>query len=226
MWYVLHGLARAGITRCVVVAGYRQEILRRLLPSLTPPRMDIVIVFNPAWERANGLSVLTAQPALADCRRFLLHMSDHLVEPDAIRHMLHADASPALLIDTNPTPSCDLDDATRVFVEHGLVRRIGKGLTPFNGVDTGVFLLDHSVFPALREAGGRGDESLSGGMRVLAGQGRLTSVPLPSGARWQDVDTPVDLAYASREMAAGWRQRWITGDDVRPENNGGTDGFP
>jgi choline kinase len=226
LWYVLHGLSRAGIARCVVVVGYRHEQIEARLPSLTPRGMEITTVYNALWERPNGLSVQSAEHFMSGCTRFVLHMSDHLVDPRAVHHVVEVGRAPSLLVDSSPGQECDLVDATRVWVEEGFVARIGKHLEPFNAIDTGVFMLDHSVFPTLEEAAHGGDESLTGGMRILASQGRLGAVLLPSGARWHDVDTAEDMVSAERILAQGWSYAWATASMASDPPQGGLHGFP
>ena len=210
LWYVLRGLGLAGIRRCVVVVGYLRHLIESRLPGLVPAGMEVTTVVNPAWERPNGLSVLRARAELSDVPRFVVHMADHLIEPQALECLLGSTRVPGLLVDPNPSATCDLEDATRVWVEDASVCRIGKLLEPFNGVDTGAFILDHSVFGALEESADGGDESLTGGMRRLARRGSLAAVALPAGAEWLDIDTARDLALAARLLAAGWGHEWMS----------------
>src|SRR5205823_1769436 len=59
------------------------------------------------------------------------------------------------------------------------------------------------IFPALREAGTRGDHSLAGAVSSLAMQRGLLPVPLPPRCWWQDVDTPRDLKAARTRLRGG-----------------------
>ena len=54
----------------------------------------------------------------------------------------------------------------------GKINNIGKGLTDFNGFDTGIFRCPPAIFGALeRCAAESGDTSLSGAVRVLGRRG-------------------------------------------------------
>ena len=72
-------------------------------------------------------------------------------------------------------------------------------------IDCGAFLLPVEVFDAQRRVAARGDGSLAGVVTELAATTPLAAVPLPSGTRWQDVDTPEDLRRVSKLLRA-----WLT----------------
>src|SRR3954452_6200112 len=96
----------------------------------------------------------------------------------------------------------DLDDVTRVRTEGRLVRDIGKGISSFDGFDTGAFMCTGRVVDALRDAAAAGETSLSAGVEGLSAAGRLERCDV-TGARWVDVDTRRDLRVASRWLLAG-----------------------
>ena len=59
----------------------------------------------------------------------------------------------------------DMGDVTRVKTAGGKIDSIGKGLTDFNGFDTGIFQCAPAIFGALeRCAEESGDTNLSGAM--------------------------------------------------------------
>ena len=72
---------------------------------------------------------------------------------------------------------------------------IGKNLTRYDALDTGMFLCSPSLFNRLEAAKRNGDCSLSDGMRELAREQKLTAFDIGE-ARWQDVDTPEAFAHA------------------------------
>jgi 1L-myo-inositol 1-phosphate cytidylyltransferase len=93
-------------------------------------------------------------------------------------------------------PTADLDDVTKVRVEGGAIRDIGKELTEYNAFDTGIFLCTPALFGALEESFRDGDYSLSGGIRVLASRGKARVFDV-GDALWIDVDD--SPAYARAE---------------------------
>ncbi|HLA38899.1 MAG TPA: NTP transferase domain-containing protein, partial [Candidatus Glassbacteria bacterium] len=182
----------------VVVTGFRHEKLEADLTRLLAGRLRVTFVFNPEWERANGVSVLAARKALAGESRFILTMSDHVFEPALAERLL---ASPpgrgecVLAVDQNLGRVFDIADATKVKLSaDGRIRQIGKSLIDFEAADMGVFYCTPALFSALDKAITSGSgESLSDGIRILCEAGRMRSADV-TGCMWQDVDNLESLA--------------------------------
>ena len=69
------------------------------------------------------------------------------------------------------------EEATRVVVEEGKVREIGKGLGHYDGVDCGFFLCTSALFDTLAEEAEEGRHALTDGIRALAHRGRANGCP-------------------------------------------------
>jgi choline kinase len=197
---VIGTAARAGARSFCVVTGYLAEQIESALPaSAALAGLELRFVRNPEWERENGVSVACAAGSVGD--RFALLMSDHLFEERVLARLLAepiADDEVILAVDTRIEnhPTVDLDDVTKVRVEAGAIRDIGKALTDYNAFDTGMFLCTPALFAALEESFGRGDHSLSGGIRTLAARGKARVFDVGDGL-WIDVDD--DAAYQRAE---------------------------
>jgi CDP-L-myo-inositol myo-inositolphosphotransferase len=101
----------------------------------------------------------------------------------------------------------DMEDVTRVKTEGDKLRAIGKGLTDFNGFDTGIFLCTPSIFGALEYCAKEyGDTSLSAAVRVLAGEDRVKTVDV-SGYFVIDVDDPSAFKRAENALLANLRDK-------------------
>lgn len=203
-----HVIARArsaGVERFFVVTGYRGEEVRGHLDRYCRQEsLQLVHIVNDSWQRANGVSVLAAKPHLDG--PFLLGMCDHIVDPDILRALLSSTAEPdtvTLAVDFNIAGSInDLEDVTRVQCSEGRIERIGKGLTDFNALDTGVFRCTPILFRALEASQAEGDDSISGAMNVLARWGKARAFDV-QGRLWIDVDDPPSLEKAEELLAAG-----------------------
>jgi 1L-myo-inositol 1-phosphate cytidylyltransferase len=197
---VMCTVAAAGIRSFCVVTGYLAGEIERFVPaSPLLTGLDVRFVRNADWERANGLSVACAAPCLSG--RFVLLMSDHLFDGEILSRLLAepiADDEVILAVDSQIVnhPTADLDDVTKVRVEGGAIRDIGKALTEYNAFDTGIFLCTPALFDALAESSRGGDDSLSGGIRVLASRGKARVFDVGDGL-WIDVDD--SPAYARAE---------------------------
>lgn len=203
--HVIARARRAGVERFFVVSGYRGEEVRAHLDRYSAQEsVEVVHIVNESWQRANGVSVLKAQPHLDG--PFLLSMCDHLVDPSILRALLSISAEPdtvTLAVDFNIADSInDLEDVTRVKCSNGRIERIGKALDDFNAFDTGVFLCHPVLFEALEASQAEGDDSLSGAMNVLARSGKARTFDV-QGRLWIDVDDPPSLEKAEGLLAAG-----------------------
>jgi 1L-myo-inositol 1-phosphate cytidylyltransferase len=193
---VMCTVASTGIRRFRVVTGYLADRIEEFVPASPLLRgLEVGFVHNDDWEQANGISVACAAPSLG--RRFLLLMSDHLFDPQILTRLLAeplADDEVILAVDSRIEnhPTADLEDVTKVRVEGGRIRDIGKTIVDYNAFDTGIFLCTPALFGALAESFRSGDHSLSGGIRTLAARGKARVFDV-GDALWIDVDD--DAAY-------------------------------
>lgn len=188
---VMCSAAQAGIGTFHVVTGHLAERIESFVPaSPLLAGLDVDFIHNAQFERENGISVACAAGRTAD--RFVLLMSDHLFEPRILSRLIAepiAADEVILAVDSriHGHPTVDLDDVTKVLVEGGAIRDIGKGIAEYNAFDTGMFLCTPALFAALDESFECADFSLSGGMRVLAGRGKARVFDIGDGM-WIDVD--------------------------------------
>ena len=203
--HVMDRARQAGIDRFTVVSGYRGDELRRHLDAAASrDGTHVTHVVNHDWNRANGVSVLKAEPFLAG--PFLLTMCDHVVDPGIFRRLMALRPRPdgvVLAVDLNVDhPLNDPEDVTRVKTENGRIARIGKLLPEFDCYDTGVFLCAPVMFDALRESQASGDDSISGAMNVLSGWNKAHVLDI--GDRlWIDVDDAVAHGNAEALLRSG-----------------------
>jgi len=199
--HVCLGMARAGVREFLVVTGYRGERIRERLTNFGRDHsLTIDFVENEDWRLGNGISVVKAGTRLTGA--FFLTMADHLFDTRIIE-ILRATGVPkdgvrlAADFRIDQHPWVDLADVTRVWIEAEKIREIGKNLTRFNAFDTGLFLATPGLFSALTESIAAGDDSLSGGIRRLAGQDLALATDI--GERfWIDVDDRAAVARALR----------------------------
>jgi choline kinase len=193
---------RAGITSVHLVLGYDADRVGDLACSAAPPGLRVHTHLNRDWTQENGLSVLAARPCLAETP-FAVLMGDHLFDVQALERLLSAPrrtGETLLCVDTRPGRPDVVDEATRVRMTAGRVTAIDKGLDPFDGLDTGLFVCDPNLFAALESSCAEGDTTLSGGIRKLSARGLVRGVDI-GDARWCDVDTIDDVPEAEQVAA-------------------------
>lgn len=199
----IRSAVEAGADDFYVVTGYQGAHVRDFLGPLAV-RLGIPItpLINEDWGKENGFSVLKAREYLHE--PFLLLMADHLFDQSVAHDMMAhppAEREIILAVDKDTRNSLiDMEDVTRVKTKDGKIGNIGKGLTDFNGFDTGIFLCSPAIFEALEHSTEKyGDTTLSGAVRILAARGRASAFHT-SGRFWIDVDDPTTFSQAEKAL--------------------------
>ena len=196
---VIDSALEAGVDDFYVVVGYNGANVRAHLEEVSRSKnILITIIENYEWQRANGISVLKAQPYLNE--PFLLLMADHIFDSEIASQLIHRSSENKgiiLAVDENlQNTLVDMKDVTRVLVEENQIKKIGKGLESYNCFDTGIFLCDPVLFTAIETSSkNQQDDSLSGGVRILAKQGKAGAMPI-NGSFWCDIDDPDNFKQA------------------------------
>ncbi|MFQ5969521.1 MAG: sugar phosphate nucleotidyltransferase [Nitrososphaerales archaeon] len=189
---------KSGITKFCIVTGYNGDKIRNRLADGKKYGVEIEYVQNDEWDRGNGISTLKAQNYFR--QPFILLMSDHIYDCRILESLLTTNVGEdecILCVDRNFPPHLNLDDATKVLAEDNRIKEIGKKIKNYNGIDTGIFLCNPIIFAALEESSGKGDYSLSGGIRILAQRNNMRC-KIIEGNFWIDVDDDKDLKNAER----------------------------
>lgn len=205
--HVLSALARASVRRVHVVTGYQGAAIRHHVESTAGSeqlhRLEIGWLDNPAFDRPNGLSLLVADGRVRP--PFLLLMADHLFEVRTLQRFLGQPAPAGgglLAVDSKVGQVFDLPDATKVRSQGGDLDALGKDVSPYNAIDTGMFQFDAAIFEAMRLSAARGEESLTAGVSELARRHTMRTWDI-GDAEWIDVDTPMARRRAERLVLEG-----------------------
>jgi choline kinase len=192
----------AGISAIEVVLGYQADAVRAAIERSALPGVSIHFSMNPEWRLENGVSVLAARNRLQD-RRFALLMGDHLFEAPVLSRLLQmpvAGGESLLAVDARPADAAVAAEATKVRMTGTRITAIGKDLTAYDALDTGLFVCAPSLFGALDASRAAGDTTLSGGIRQLAARGLMRGVDI-GDASWYDIDTMADLESVEHLLA-------------------------
>jgi choline kinase len=188
---------RAGITDAHVVLGFDADHVRSVALAGAPSGQRLHFHINDAWHEENGRSVLQARAGLRG-GPFAILMGDHIFEPEALQALARTPrrAGETLIgIDRYTADPEIVAEATKVRLAGDRITAIGKTIDPFDGLDTGLFVADESVFTAIDESCAAGDTTLSGGIARLASRGLVRGIDIGL-AKWCDVDTIGDLTLA------------------------------
>lgn len=196
--YAIESFDKVGVKTLYAVVGPNGEELADAVAPLLPSHMQLRAIPNPNWQKQNGISVLTAAGKVR--APFFLAMGDHLFESSILNRLLEqADLGRLnLAVDRKIDSIFDLEDAMKVQTKDGFVSAIGKNLSSYDAIDTGIFLCPEILFDYLGRARREGDCSLADGVRLMAGDGKVRVIDIDD-AWWQDVDTPAMLARAEQE---------------------------
>ena len=186
----IHSTIKAGISDFYIVTGYKGAIVRNFLDSLTFEKsIRLIHIINDDWERGNGISVLKAKGIIKE--KFLLLMCDHIFDYTILTNVINKcdfNFDVTLVVDYNlKNEDVDMDDVTKVLVVDGTILSIGKTIVKFNAYDTGIFICSPSIFNALEESSKNSDDSLTGGIHLLAAQKSVGGVDILN-KYWIDVD--------------------------------------
>ncbi len=207
--WALQAAEYAGCQEAIIVLGYRAQEVQQAVAAQYGGPLRLRYAYNPDFRKQNGLSVLAARSYLHGA--FLLLMSDHVVEPEAVERFRYREPvqrGVLLLVDSRLEQIVDPADATKVRVHNGKILAIGKELTDYNAVDTGIFLATLELVEALAAVERRyGDVSLTAGVQELALRGHAEAEELGEFF-WQDVDTAETYAVAERWARQRRAQRY------------------
>ena len=199
-FYIIGALEKAGIETVHLVTGWNSDALLTGVKPLVPSRMKLNPVHNPDWQKQNGISLLVAASHVRSA--FVLTMGDHLFDSAIVDLVIRkADASATnLAVDRKLDSIFDLADAMKIKTKHDRVVRIGKNLTDYDAIDTGLFVCSPEIFVYLEQAKRDNDCSLADGVGLMAAAGKVRTIDI-GDAWWQDVDSSETLAQARKVIA-------------------------
>ncbi len=122
------------------------------------------------------------------------HNYDHRILNELLKTKIGKDEC-ILCVDKNPGDHLNIDDATKVQTVDHRIETIGKDLSDYNCIDTGIFICNPVLFDVLEESISKGDEGLSGGIKILAQRHKMRYMLLGDNF-WIDVDDKTDRKNA------------------------------
>ena len=187
---------KSGIKEFCIVTGYHGEKIRNQLSDGRKYGVKIEYVENDEWTRGNAISVLKAKDHFKES--FVLLMADHNYDHRILNELLKTKIEKdecILCVDKNPGDHLNVDDATKVRTVDHRIEAIGKDLSDYNCIDTGIFICNPIIFDVLEQSISKGDEGLSGAIKILAQRCKMKCMSLEDNF-WIDVDDKSDRKNA------------------------------
>ncbi len=187
---------KSGIKEFCIVTGYNGEKIREAISDGKKYGVKIQYVQNDSWTRGNAISVLKAKDYFKES--FVLLMADHNYDHRILNELLKTKIGKdecILCVDKNPGDHLNIDDATKVQTVGYRIDSIGKDLSDYNCIDTGIFICNPVIFDVLEQSISKGDEGLSGGIKILAQRHKMRYMSLGENF-WIDVDDKTDRKNA------------------------------
>ena len=194
--YPIEALAAAGISEIVVVVGHLANQIRTALGDGSRFGIRLEYIRNSDYHGGNAISVKKVK-SWAEGEPFVLCMGDHIIEPGFVSRLLDNSAiAETLCVDFAPAGHHQIAEATKVAVDNtGCISHIGKKLTHWNAVDTGVFLLTKEFLDIIEELTPELgiDIGITNVIQFMLKKCRRFATCDVSGCFWADVDTEEDL---------------------------------
>jgi len=187
---------KSGIKEFCIVTGYNGEKIREKLSDGEKYGVDIQYVQNDSWTKGNAFSVLKARDHFNE--PFVLLMADHNYDHIILNRLLKIKIEKdecILCVDKNPGDHLNIDDATKVQTVDHRIETVGKDLSDYDCIDTGIFICNPIIFDVLEQSISEGDEGLSGGIKILAQRHKMKYMALEDNF-WIDVDDKTDRKNA------------------------------
>ncbi len=138
---------KSGIKEFCIVTGYHGEKIRKQLSDGKKYGVKIQYVQNDSWTKGNAISVLKAKDHFKES--FVLLMADHNYDHRILNRLLKTKIEKdecILCVDKNPGDHLNIDDATKVRTIDNRIETIGKDLSDYDCIDTGIFICNPIIF--------------------------------------------------------------------------------
>jgi choline kinase len=195
-----------GRFRLFIAAGIYFRMLDEYVSSREGVYSKVQVLEARNWREGNAATLLALDGVVTN-EEFILQMSDHLFSPRTYAKCISSDAVEAphvcgQLRSDGLREYLDIEDATKILSDdENRIVEIGKGIPDWNMIDMGVFRLNQGAFGIISSLP-RGQKSLSNYVKAWSKEKAFRVNPIRD-AVWKDIDTPVDLKWASVLDAEG-----------------------
>jgi NDP-sugar pyrophosphorylase family protein len=198
--HIVEGLRDAGVTRFLIVVGYRAEVVRDYFGD--GARFGVQVEYITQLVQDGTGRVVELARAFAGADPFILSYGDILIEPQNYRRLVRLENAEAIVsVKHNPG---EIAKGGAVFIDDhwrmtDLREKPAPGEPTSPWYNAGVYAFRPSIlaFTARLEKSPRGEYELTDAIRALAQAGHLVQVVELQGA-WADVRDPEILEELNR----------------------------
>ena len=200
----LEALSVAGINDVAIVIGYEKEqIVSHVRARSLTHHQNIHFIENPAFAITNNLYSLWLALDWLRGDGFIVLNSDVIFDPGILRSALRPYAPVSMIVDP-----LWRDETMKVIIEGDHVTEMSKKISreDFSGTYIGITVFSKSIqnqfFRTMNMliGSGRVNEFFNIAVQQLANEGVHVGLTSTDGLAWAEIDDPVDLSFAQRNV--------------------------
>ena len=199
----LEALSMAGINEIAIVVGYEKEQIISYVRTKSLINQRIHFIDNPAFAITNNIYSLWLALDWLRGDSFVVLNADVIFDPEILQSALRLYAPISMIVDP-----LWRDETMKVIIEGDRVIEMSKKFSreEFGGTYIGITAFSKSIqnefFRKMRKVigSGRVDEFFNSAVQELANEGVLVGFTSTDGLAWAEIDDPVDLSFARRNV--------------------------
>lgn len=200
----LEGLSMAGVNDIAIVVGYKKEqIISHVRTKSLANNQRIHFIENSAFAITNNIYSLWLALGWLHGDSFVVLNADVVFDPEILQSAVHVYAPISMIVDP-----LWRDETMKVITEGDRVVEMSKKISreEFSGTYIGITVFSRSIqnefFGKMHKLIGSGqvDEFFNSAVQQLANEGVYVGFTSTEGLAWAEIDDPVDLSFAQRNV--------------------------
>jgi 1L-myo-inositol 1-phosphate cytidylyltransferase / CDP-L-myo-inositol myo-inositolphosphotransferase len=196
--YHILGLKKLGMEEVIIICGYKKELIEKHIEIKKLRKIiKITLIYNDKYNiLENGHSVYCAKNYVNG--HFLMLMGDHLIDYQALRELIEKRTSEFTEVVDSKPKYANVEQATKVLINDGMIKESGKKLTNYNALDTGFFIVTLDAFDVLERNKNNGHTEWNECIKEFIKRG-LKTFDIKS-AFWLGINIPEELESAKSNI--------------------------
>lgn len=199
----LEALSMAGINEIAIVVGYEKEQIISYVRTKSLVNQRIQFIENAAFAITNNIYSLWLALDWLRGDSFVVLNADVIFDSEILQSALRLYAPISMIVDP-----LWRDETMKVIIEEDRVTKMSKKISreEFNGTYIGITVFSKSIqnqlFREMRNliSSGRVNEFFNIAVQQLVNKGIFVGFSSTEGLAWAEIDDPVDLSFAQRNV--------------------------